>query len=780
MSLPNRIFTFTLLFGIVFSYLGIALYSSVADDYASVKGIASPTASYSWTKAWVTETGGNYAWAEYASSDSQGNVYVSGSLEAVTETDLDPGPGVIPFTSNTNERSNFLYKFDQTGALQWVRLASQANVDNFMVDVDANDNPTLVFRCSAVNATFDFDFTEGTDTKTCHGFGVVKFSSVGAYLGGYSLDNEITQYVGVLDFDHDQLNNLYVAGYHFGTVDLAYGGGSDLSVSSSGAVSFLWKVNADGSYGGSYKYANNNPSGSAYVYEVETDANNNVYLSGNFNGNVDFDPSGSSYEINATGFLGFVTKLNANGSFAWAKQFGGPVNGVSHGGMAVQKNTGDIYIGGDFNAEQRFDYPSGPLINTTNVGGEDGFVVKFSTSGAFQWVKTYDTTGWLGATDLAVSNNGDVYGTGYMGGVVDFDPNGTYALTVDSVWDCNMYVFAFDSTGSFLWAATTAGGNETDGYALALTDGGVYVAGDVYDTANFNPTGIADMVFGDPDNGAATLTKYMLTAPPTMTNVALSKTATGSTPCAGGESYPQAIDGNVATKWCSLVSQPLWLQVDLGNVYDVRSFVLKHSGAGGEPEAYNSKDFSIEVSTDASNWSTVVTVTNNTSSVTTHQIASTSARYIKVNVTAPQADGGAVARIFELEVYSPGLVATPSPSPSPSASPVPSISPSALIPSVSPTPSPSPSSSTVPSASPTPQTTGQSVNLQVTPTVSSVPPLDIVVADTIMVTATPTLSATPTDGAVQPSTTNSITGIILVLAASAVTVGVIAFFMKRN
>ncbi|GHO49014.1 hypothetical protein KSX_71770 [Ktedonospora formicarum] len=45
-------------------------------------------------------------------------------------------------------------------------------------------------------------------------------------------------------------------------------------------------------------------------------------------------------------------------------------------------------------------------------------------------------------------------------------------------------------------------------------------------------------------------------------------------------------------------------------------------------------------------------VTGNTASITTHPIATTSARYVKLNITNPQSDPNFIAaRIYELEVY---------------------------------------------------------------------------------------------------------------------------------
>ncbi|WP_239619131.1 discoidin domain-containing protein [Cohnella mopanensis] len=137
-------------------------------------------------------------------------------------------------------------------------------------------------------------------------------------------------------------------------------------------------------------------------------------------------------------------------------------------------------------------------------------------------------------------------------------------------------------------------------------------------------------------------------------NLALNKAATADSVCDPSESAAKAVDGSVInnSKWCSK-SNNRWLQVDLGSVQQVNQFVIKHSSEGGESASYNTKAYNIQVSNDGTNWSTVINVSNNTSGVTTDNITSTSARYIKLNITTPTQTTDPAARIYEFEVYGP-------------------------------------------------------------------------------------------------------------------------------
>ncbi len=147
-------------------------------------------------------------------------------------------------------------------------------------------------------------------------------------------------------------------------------------------------------------------------------------------------------------------------------------------------------------------------------------------------------------------------------------------------------------------------------------------------------------------------------------NLALGKPATADSACAATEDAPKADDGQTSnnSKWCSQGATKWW-QVDLGTVTPVGQFTIRHAGAGGEDPGFNTRDFTIGVSQDGTNWTTVTTVTGNTSSVTTHTIAAVQARYVRLNITTPTSTGDGAARIYEVEVRAPASGTVPTPVP---------------------------------------------------------------------------------------------------------------------
>jgi hypothetical protein len=189
-----------------------------------------------------------------------------------------------------------------------------------------------------------------------------------------------------------------------------------------------------------------------------------------------------------------------------------------------------------------------------------------------------------------------------------------------------------DNNGSTTWANQWPAGSAYPDY---------FVIGDLY-------TNVYE--------GSASLTDIRLytPAPPTSTNLALNKPATADSQCATAEAPAKAVNGSWtagnADKWCSLGSSK-WLRVDLASNQQVGRFVVRHSGAGGEKPAWNTRDFDLQTSTNGTTWSTVASVRGNTADVTTHTFTPVTARYVRVNVLTPTSDSDRAARIFELEAY---------------------------------------------------------------------------------------------------------------------------------
>ena len=155
------------------------------------------------------------------------------------------------------------------------------------------------------------------------------------------------------------------------------------------------------------------------------------------------------------------------------------------------------------------------------------------------------------------------------------------------------------------------------------------------------------------DDIAITDSARAAASPAAADDIALKHATTASAACAAAEDAAKAADGipGTTSKWCTGVAAGTW-QVDLGAPATVRTVILRHASAGGEPSALNTRALRIQTSTDNAAWSTFATVTGNADGVTATTAGPVTARYVRLIVDTGEQGGGPVARIYEVEVYS--------------------------------------------------------------------------------------------------------------------------------
>ncbi|MGA3268565.1 MAG: glycoside hydrolase family 3 C-terminal domain-containing protein [Verrucomicrobiota bacterium] len=117
-----------------------------------------------------------------------------------------------------------------------------------------------------------------------------------------------------------------------------------------------------------------------------------------------------------------------------------------------------------------------------------------------------------------------------------------------------------------------------------------------------------------------------------------------------GRTYPAsaAFDENPTTRWSSAFSDPQWIQVDLGSVQNIARVWLNWENAFAQ-------DYSIQLSSDGSTWTTVYTTTNGPGSIN-DLAALGSGRYVQMYGTVRGTSYG--YSLWEFEVF-PALAPEP-------------------------------------------------------------------------------------------------------------------------
>jgi protein involved in ribonucleotide reduction len=211
---------------------------------------------------------------------------------------------------------------------------------------------------------------------------------------------------------------------------------------------------------------------------VWVDADKNIYTTGTFVGQVDFDPGIDQVFLNSPSNTRhvFVQKLNVNGQLEWIKGFGGANAGISIDIFDITVDgSGNVIVSGEFLGTADFNPgPQDSLITSVgNTGGispnnmKNPFVVKLDVDGNFVWACGLGATsaaqaGGGDATTVITDNNNDIYIGGWIYGTLDFNPGaGQNTYSAASSLGSGFLV-KLSANGIYSWASIIGSGiNDT-------------------------------------------------------------------------------------------------------------------------------------------------------------------------------------------------------------------------------------------------------------------------------------------------------------------------------
>ncbi|MEP6796292.1 MAG: SBBP repeat-containing protein, partial [Saprospiraceae bacterium] len=374
------------------------------------------------TLTWVDQLGGTLEnVVNTMATDASGNVYTAGRFEGTM--DADPGPGTLILTS-VGGLDMFVTEVNSSGSLVWARQINGLNSsvygdELFSIAVGASGSVYLTGRFSG---TVDFD-------------------------PGSGIFNLITLPSSEFCNPHKDI--------------------------------FILKLNPSGDFVWAEQVGGN---GYDKVYAIALGSNESVHILGAYatlSGEpVDMDPGPGTYFLDSSfGASDFVLKLNADGTFVWAGLFSS--NGGGGGQCGVRSTdiypssisvdgSDNLYVTGRLNGSADAD-PGPGTYTLAAVGGSNGFVFKWNSSGNFVWARQL-TGAYCNVNDAAIDASGNVYTTGFFTGTVDFDP-GTVTRNLKapgSPGTSEIFVWKLNSSGNYMWAGQMGGNGTEEGSAIDL------------------------------------------------------------------------------------------------------------------------------------------------------------------------------------------------------------------------------------------------------------------------------------------------------------------------
>lgn len=423
---------------------------------------------------WANEIGGpasDYLFSSAIDPNGSGDIYSIGYFEGTV--DFDPGEETFNLASNGG-LDIFISKLDASGNFLWAKSFGGTETDygiTIVPDVSGNVYFSGAFHGAVDFDTFNFTSSGIFDliiarldvagnliwAKAISGDGI-SFSQAMAVDPSGSGDVYTTgRFYGTTDFDPDTLieTNHTAADWDIFTIKLDVAGnfewatttgspafdvGYDVAVDPTGSGDvyntgsfrgtvdfdpdssvvfnltcpgnqclYISKLDAEGDFIWAKTITSPN---NIYGRSIAIDpANGDIYTTGVFNGTVDFDPGTEVFNIIPNGYDPFISKLDSDGNFVWAKAMG---NSSFDFGVAIAVDpggSGDVYTMGGFGGSVDFD-PGSNVTTLTSKGEDDVFISKLDKSGNFLWAKSIGGTAGDYGLSIMPDLNGQVYVTG--------------------------------------------------------------------------------------------------------------------------------------------------------------------------------------------------------------------------------------------------------------------------------------------------------------------------------------------------------------------------------
>lgn len=330
---------------------------------------------------WIKSQGGAlFDIANGVALDITGNVFVTGVFKSGNFESQGAGN---QFSAAGSIEDIFIAKYDNTGLFQWSNPIGGADRDiatSIAVDKSGNAYLTGSFKGSV-----DFDPGPGTVNQTALGTAdaifFAKYDPSGAHIISQKLTGSSGSGVGT-SIAVDTAGKFYLTGAFSGTLDFNPIGGQGRT--SFGVKDMFYaKYNQFGEYefanriGTPATSANDSAIGSCIVIDNEGE----IYITGSFQGDADFDASsGDDTHTSATdGGDIFFAKYDNAGNYLWAKSL---CAGVEDAGAGIAVDTAEnVYVTGYYQGTIDFDIGAGMANRVSSSNTQDIFFAKYRLGG---------------------------------------------------------------------------------------------------------------------------------------------------------------------------------------------------------------------------------------------------------------------------------------------------------------------------------------------------------------------------------------------------------------
>jgi hypothetical protein len=476
------------------------------------------------------DTNGALLWANQlsGSDDEQGSgitvtssgVYSAGRVKGTVSFDPASAAGDLTSTGN-NDIS--ISKYDFTGNFIWAKIIGNTGGDYAQrIASDENDN---VYVTGVFKNTVDFDPGAGVLDLTSFGNNDVfalKLDTNGDLIWAKSMGgtgNDIGHSIQA-----DAAGQVYLTGFFEATADFDPNAGTTNLTSEGLRDVFVQKLDQNGDLLWAKAYGSSAADDQGKSINVDVDGS--VYVSGFFEGTVDFDPNVGVETITSNGDADiFIQQLDSLGNHIFTHNLGGTgKEGMNKIVVDADKN---LFFAGKYTNTMDCD-PNTNVTDLTAFGSDDAYIVKWS------FISSVNNDALCFGDSLVI--NGTTYNASNLNGTELFTNVGANnidstvvidisvlpAIDVSVTYNAPQSSFTADLSGaSYQWLDCDNGNAILSGetnqvfiptvignYAVEITEGGCV---DTSACENISNVGIDELnyskleVYPNPTNGQLTI-----------------------------------------------------------------------------------------------------------------------------------------------------------------------------------------------------------------------------------------------------------------------------------